>query len=464
MSGAYNLPDYRARFFEYKELSKIHGEPTVDSIVTLLRQVKRNAQRVTTTLGGGQLGYLALVIPPMIYNTIPGSAPFIRPTDPGTFAPINALGVRAAPLTPGDIAAQKIAFDESKRQFNECQAVEVALRNQIIEAIDPDYLQPLRNAVTEMLNDSIPDIFTFLTDTYGQLSPSDLKLREKIVDEMVYDPAQGIDTVFNCIQEFQDLCALLANPKTDTQLVTYAFLIFQRNTIFMTSLKEWNKKLAGMKTFNNFKIFMRSQYRELKAVGGLTVQNSAFNMMEEIKSHQQDLSHNLKAEIREGILQTLHAFNMQNVQNQENIPPVCNQNQQMAESHYNLQGYAPIQQTQAQMTTQENMFAMNKQPDPTITLLLQQMKLMEERIVNLTLTNQNSANLQTNQNSANFQNKKGAIVSSDVNPKTGLPWKRYCWSCGCCAHWGRNCPVKKRGHQDDATFKTRKGGSNDNCK
>ena len=161
---------------------------------------------------------------------------------------------------------------------------------------------------------------------------------------MVYHLSQGIDTVFNCIQDVQYLCTLLANPKTDTQLVTYAYLIFQRNTIFMTSLKEWNKKLAGMKTFNNFKIFMRSQYRELKAVGGLTVQNSAFNMMEEIKSHQQDLSHNLKAEIREGILQTLHAFNMQNVQNQENTPPVCNQNQQMAESHYNLQGYAPMRE------------------------------------------------------------------------------------------------------------------------
>ena len=58
MSSAYNLPDYRARYFEYKELNEVHGEPDIDSIVMLLRQVKRNAQRVTTTLWGGQLGYL----------------------------------------------------------------------------------------------------------------------------------------------------------------------------------------------------------------------------------------------------------------------------------------------------------------------------------------------------------------------------------------------------------------------
>ena len=56
MSSAYDLPDYCAHYFEYKDLDTIHGEPDVDSILKLLRQVKRNTQRVYTTLGGGQLG------------------------------------------------------------------------------------------------------------------------------------------------------------------------------------------------------------------------------------------------------------------------------------------------------------------------------------------------------------------------------------------------------------------------
>ena len=50
-NSAYYLPDYHARYFKYKDLTKILGEPDVDSIVKLLRQVKRNAQRVHTTLG-----------------------------------------------------------------------------------------------------------------------------------------------------------------------------------------------------------------------------------------------------------------------------------------------------------------------------------------------------------------------------------------------------------------------------
>ena len=50
--------------------------------------------------------------------------------------------------------------------------------------------------------------------------------------------------------------------------------------------------------------------------------------------------------------------------------------------------------------------------------------------------------------------------NKNINPKTGKPYKRYCWSCGCCDHWGRNYQNKKLGHKDKATFQNRLGGSN----
>ena len=46
-----------------------------------------------------------------------------------------------------------------------------------------------------------------------------------------------------------------------------------------------------------------------------------------------------------------------------------------------------------------------------------------------------------------------------INPRTGRPYRRYCWTCGCCDHWGRTCPVRKPGHKINATFKNRMGGS-----
>ena len=56
----------------------------------------------------------------------------------------------------------------------------------------------------------------------------------------------------------------------------------------------------------------------------------------------------------------------------------------------------------------------------------------------------------------------GKKTASAINPKTGQEWKHYCWTCGCCPHWGKNCPNKKKGHKNEATFKNRMGGSNQN--
>ena len=122
---------------------------------------------------------------------------------------------------------------------------------------------------------------------------------------MVYNPSQDIDTVINKIQEYQDLCTLLLNPKTDKQLVTYAYLIFQKSGIFMQSLKDWDVQPPRTQFFSNSKVFMRRQHREVRKVGGLTIQNSSPNMMKEIKASQEEISHSLKSEIREGIIETL---------------------------------------------------------------------------------------------------------------------------------------------------------------
>lgn len=82
MTTAYNLTDYRAQIVKYKDLDKVSGQPNIDTIAKMLKQLKRNAERVITTLGRGQLGFLVLVISPTACNDIPNSTIFRRPTDP----------------------------------------------------------------------------------------------------------------------------------------------------------------------------------------------------------------------------------------------------------------------------------------------------------------------------------------------------------------------------------------------
>ena len=80
-----NYTDY----FETKELAKIHGEPDIDSLTCTFSELKRNSQKIPTSLGGGQLGYLAMILRAPIYNELPGAAAFLRPMNPGPFLPTN---------------------------------------------------------------------------------------------------------------------------------------------------------------------------------------------------------------------------------------------------------------------------------------------------------------------------------------------------------------------------------------
>ena len=105
-------------------------------------------------------------------------------------------------ITIAKIATQKIAHDKRLHQHNECQAVKIALRNQIVSAIDADYLQPIRNMHTDMINETIPEIINLLSSTYCQLSPAQLNEREKAKDDMAFNLTTTIDSVFNKIQDF----------------------------------------------------------------------------------------------------------------------------------------------------------------------------------------------------------------------------------------------------------------------
>ena len=116
MSGAYNLPDYREKHFVYKTLTKIFGQPTIDGIVQLFTEVKRNAQTVKCALGGGQFGYLALAITTPDFNAIPGTLPFERPEHPGEFDPstlptVTGVTTRAAAAAAEEDAEEPTAAE-----------------------------------------------------------------------------------------------------------------------------------------------------------------------------------------------------------------------------------------------------------------------------------------------------------------------------------------------------------------
>ena len=80
MVSPHSLPNLKQRYFDYKELSKLHGKPNLQSIIDVFRQLKRNAQRILARLTGGNHEYFAILLSTIDYDTL-GIIPFMRPIE-----------------------------------------------------------------------------------------------------------------------------------------------------------------------------------------------------------------------------------------------------------------------------------------------------------------------------------------------------------------------------------------------
>ena len=133
-----------------------------------------------------------------------------------------------------------------------------------------------------MITLTIPEIMEYLQSSYGKITEQELSDKEDNLKQFIYYPKMPVDTIFNKVNWFQDFCILCDNKKSDRQLVQITYIIFNRTRAFMDVLLQQNKNRSADKTYENFKIHMREEYRALKEVGALTINDSLItqaNMM-----------------------------------------------------------------------------------------------------------------------------------------------------------------------------------------
>jgi hypothetical protein len=149
------IPSVKDTCFQHKVLTKIHGEPTCESLQNTSTELKANASSVPSTLGGGQNGHLGLLLSAARCNTLAHAVPWATPVNPGVFVPPN-------PGTGPQIAAANDVWRELKLQFELCQAADKALIAQLVESMDPVCLRAMLNRATgQHLAASVLSFFTF---------------------------------------------------------------------------------------------------------------------------------------------------------------------------------------------------------------------------------------------------------------------------------------------------------------
>ena len=270
MSGSSAIPNYRETIFEYSDLTIIHGEPTYETLTTLANQLKANARSVRTPLGGGNHGYLGLVLSPQQYAILAPNTPFVRPAHPGP------LVIQAFQL-PHVTHQEQSHHAEQVRLYNECYNVEQALRKQLVAAVQDSYLSALKNRQTNTITEHLHVIIEYLFRNYGRVTPAQLAHEEQQVQNFIYDPTLPIVVVFNKIEDLMDLATAVSSPYSAQQIINFGYNILNKTEKFKQGIREWNQLLPAQKTWDAFQTHFSNEFQTLRDSGELTNQESSFN-------------------------------------------------------------------------------------------------------------------------------------------------------------------------------------------
>ena len=182
---AIGIIDYAASYFKYKTPTPIRREPTNKALKRLQTELQANASSIETDLGGGNHGYLALVLTDEQYAQIPHTQPFVAPQYP---PPLIVLST----ATPIEALELKERHAERKRLYLECKNVEKALLRHIQEAIEEKYIATLVDEYTNLLSDDVPTVMQYLFCNYGKVRSEEVAEKEQEVMSMSWQPNDPI--------------------------------------------------------------------------------------------------------------------------------------------------------------------------------------------------------------------------------------------------------------------------------
>ena len=151
--------DYAASYFKYKTPTPIQGTPTNKTLKRLKQELRANASSIESdSLGGGDHGYLGLVLTNGEYATVSTTA-FTAPVYPGALTiPAGTDQVQALNL--------REQHKEEKRTYYECKNIEKALQRHIQDAIEDKYLESFVDEDTQLIQADIPAVLAYLFETY----------------------------------------------------------------------------------------------------------------------------------------------------------------------------------------------------------------------------------------------------------------------------------------------------------
>ena len=374
--------------------------------------------------------------------------PFVRPPNPGTLV---------IPTGTTQHAATRIREDHAEvlRIHRECIDVEQALIKQALEAIQDKYTKCLRNRLTQRVDMTLEALLRTLFQRYGFVTQHQLAEFESSVRQYTYNVQEPLSLVFDLVEELQLLAEAARTPYSEVQLVSFGVEILRNTHDFQDGIKSWNRLPAANRNWANFITHFEQEYQELLKLRGPTMQSSTLHsanaIVEQVKaSVEQSVESSVaKALTRHGANSIIQDTKQMAIPNVRNLPPVL-QNLPPGFTVHKVQpdsNNPSVAFSSFSSNGSSNQTDMEKFMKLFMEKMDERMKQQEQALKDIT---------------SHSGNNSGGSGGSSYRKRRNT--SKYCWSHGACAHSSADCNNKKRGHQNDATFNNKMGGSTRFCK
>ena len=323
-----------------------------------------------------------------VYNNL-SDTPFIEPANPGQ-VPIVPPGTNSS----GASHIRRL-FDEDPRVFRQYHNTNNALKSQLIASVDEMYIKALRNRITGYAQTTTKQLLQHLFDTYGRLTPQDLKLNTERMNTP-YNINSPIENIFEQIEDAIYIASIAQALFNNNQILNTAYTLIAKTNALELTCREWRRKPAIDKTWPNFKSFFAEAHHDY----------------------------------REETNQSHHTFHSANVQ--ETSPPPTDTALALA----NLASATVLDRA-----TVANLTAVNKQLIAQVADLQNKLNEAYTQMHNICLNVQPTNNTKKPLSEQNYCWTHGFKVKSNGT------------------HTSATCTRRKDGHKEEATSTNRLGGS-----
>jgi hypothetical protein len=394
--------------FPNQTIPAIEGEPKYETIKNVEKLLIENAASVHSTLGGGNHGFLGVILTPEKYQLVTGHT-FEPYTNPG------ALPTLPPNATQHQILNANAAHKENLRLWKEQTFVIKAIKNLLTRSVEKKYIADLHNSYTGYNNLTIQEILEYLYTNYGDLDEADLEQTE-LKFSSPFDPNEPFGIFIDKIEDCIDLAEAAGAPYTNEQIVQKAFNAISKAQCYPEGTRDWRRKNASDKTWVNFKSFFAQEAKDYRKANASTAKSTGYQTANANNQALLEAQNDFKSVTDSFIAEFKQA---------------CNQE--------------PKTQQAAYTSNEQNLHTIIKE-------LRDQNKEMMKLITKLSEGKENVTPPQSN-NITPISTKK-------------YPTWYYCYSCGAnTSHASDNCNSKWKlaSHKDNATFKNTMGGSARKC-